>query len=139
MPGGANKTGYAIFVIRVVTGVIFVAHGAQDLFGVFDGAGVSGMISHMDKLNLVPSSVLGWTYCMVQFFGGLFLVFGIFPRIISFLQAVFILLFMWKVHIRSGFFVSHNYSAAEFPLILLACCICIMLTGAGAFSSYDKY
>jgi uncharacterized membrane protein YphA (DoxX/SURF4 family) len=41
----------ALLVVRVVVGIIFVAHGAQQLFGVFDGPGLANMVQMMEPIG----------------------------------------------------------------------------------------
>ena len=132
----SKHTGHAIFLIRVMIGIIFLASGAQKLFGVFDGPGIDKTVLMMEKLEFAVPAFLGYAYCMVEFFGGVFLIFGLFPRTISFLQIVFLGLMIWKLHAPNGFF---SENGLQYPLLLTICCIAIFLTGPGSFASYDRY
>jgi uncharacterized membrane protein YphA (DoxX/SURF4 family) len=42
---------WALFVARAVVGVIFMAHGAQKLFGAFGGPGLSAVVQMMGRLT----------------------------------------------------------------------------------------
>ena len=45
---------YGPAVLRLVVGVIFVAHGAQKLFGVWGGGGLAGTAASFDSIGLSP-------------------------------------------------------------------------------------
>ena len=48
----------ALLVLRVVVGLLFVAHGAQKLFGAFGGGGLDGTAGMFDNIGLRP----GWLH-----------------------------------------------------------------------------
>jgi putative oxidoreductase len=43
---------YSLALARVILGVVFFAHGAQKMFGWFDGSGFSGTISEFVKFGM---------------------------------------------------------------------------------------
>ena len=138
MSGGFSKyNGYAFVIIRLMLGIIFFTHGLQK-FGAFGGSGVDSVISNMEKIGFSFPGFLGWTYCLVELIGGIFLVFGLFPRTVSFLQIIYLSLMFWKVDSLNGFFMTSK-GGMEFSLLLIICAIAIFLNGAGALASYDKY
>ena len=63
---------WTLLVARAVVGVIFMAHGAQKLFGAFGGPGLSAVVQMMGPL--------GYLVTVGEFFGGLGLVFGFLSR-----------------------------------------------------------
>ena len=63
-------------MVRVVTGVIFAAHGVQKLFGAFGGPGLAAMVQPPpDGMGL-----LGYLVTVGEFFGGLGLIVGFLTR-----------------------------------------------------------
>jgi putative oxidoreductase len=68
---------------------------------------------------------------LVEFVGGILLITGLGTRIPAALLAIDMLVAILAVHITHGFF---NPMGVEFPLTLLAGCICLALSGGGAAS-----
>src|SRR5438105_2118415 len=62
----------SLLLIRITVGGIFAAHGAQKMFGAFDGPGLSNMVKMMGPIA-VPVSI-------GEFFGGIGLIFGFLSR-----------------------------------------------------------
>jgi putative oxidoreductase len=116
-----------IAVLRIVVGIVFLAHGYQKVFK-FGFHGVAGMLGHMGiPLPAVAAVVL----MIVEFVGGILLVTGLATRLPAALLAIDMLVAISAVHAKNGFF---NPGGVEFPLTLLAACICLALSGGGAAS-----
>ena len=116
-----------IAVLRIVVGIVFLAHGYQKVFK-FGFHGIAGMLGHMGiPLPAVAAVVL----MIVEFVGGILLVTGLATRLPAALLAIDMLVAISAVHAKNGFF---NPGGVEFPLTLLAACICLALSGGGAAS-----
>jgi putative oxidoreductase len=126
-------------ILRLALGVVFMAHGAQKVFGIWGGAGISGTAAFFSELGLFPAYPLALFVGLVELVGGLMLAAGAFTLITAALLAIHMSIAVWKVHLPNGFFLNwtnapglgHGY---EFNLVLLAALACLMLTGPGAFS-----
>lgn len=128
----ATDAGWAPLALRLPIGVIFVAHGAQKLFGVFGGYGLEGTGQFMASLGLTPGYLMAMLAGSAEFFGGLALLFGLLVRpaaaVLIFAMAVAIL----SVHISHGLFMANN--GYEYALALLAVSVSLLISGAGRLS-----
>lgn len=122
---------YGSAVLRVAVGTIFVAHGAQMLFGVWGGLGLSGTAAFMGRLGLGPGFPLALLVALVELVGGLMLIIGAFALFAALALAIVMGVAIWKVHLAAGFFLPAGY---EYNIVLLGALISLMLTGPGAFS-----
>src|SRR5688500_4890993 len=112
-------------VLRLAVGIVFLAHGAQKLFGLWGGSGPSGTAAFFQQLGLSPAYLLAIVVGLVEFFGGLLLIAGAFTLVVSILLTLNMFVAVWKVHLGSGFFLNwtnapglgHGY---EFNLVLIA-------------------
>src|SRR5689334_3375639 len=57
-------------LLRGVTGGLMAGHGAQKLFGAFEGPGLKGTAGFMEALGLAPGHVWGTTAALAEFGGG---------------------------------------------------------------------
>ena len=122
---------WALFVARVIVGVIFVAHGAQKLLGAFGGPGLAAVVQMMGPL--------GYLVTIGEFFGGLGLIFGLLTRVAAFGVFCNMVVAVAMVHRQFGFFM--NWTGAqkgegyEYHLLALAVTAFLMVRGAGAASA----
>lgn len=123
---------FGLTVLRIVVGIIFLAHGYQKLFN-FGFHGVAGMFGH---LGVPIPAVFAVIVTLVEFVGGILLITGLATRIPALLLAIDMIVAILLVHAKRGFF--NTSGGVEFPLVLLAATICLALAGGGAVS-FDKY
>lgn len=115
-----------IAALRIVVGIVFLAHGYQKVFKL-GFHGVEGMFGHM---GIPAPAVAAIVVMIVEFVGGILLVTGLATRLPAALLAIDMLVAILVVHAKHGFFIP----GVEFPLTLLAGCICLALSGGGAAS-----
>src|SRR5688500_11387010 len=114
-------------LLRIVIGIVFIAHGGQKLF-VYGFEGVAGGFAQM---GVPMATIVGPFIGMVEFFGGLALVLGLLTRLAAFGIGATMVGAILLVHLKAGFFAPNGI---EFPLALLAAAATLTLTGAGAYS-----
>ena len=56
---------WANFILRSFVGVIFMAHGAQKLFGAFGGPGLEGAARFFEQLGFVPGEA--WAFTVAKY------------------------------------------------------------------------
>ena len=117
----------ALALLRVVLGIVFIAHGAQKIF-VYGFDGVAGSFG---KMGIPFAEVMGPFVALVEFLGGFALVFGLLTRLAALGIAATMVVAIFKVHLANGFFLP---GGVEFTLALLAMALAIVMTGAGRYS-----
>ena len=127
-----TDAGWAPLALRIPIGIIFVAHGAQKLFGAFGGYGLEGTGQFMASLGLTPGYLMALLAGSAEFFGGLALLFGVLVRPAAAALAVAMLVAILSVHADKGLFVDKN--GYEFALALLAASVSLLISGAGRLS-----
>jgi len=126
MSNGSNQS-WGITVLRIVVGIVFLAHGAQKVF-TFGHHGVTGMLGSM---GIPLPSVISVVLMAVEFLGGAALVLGLLTRWAAALNGFDMVVAILAVHLKNGFF---NPMGFEYPLTLLAACIALTVIGPGAGS-----
>jgi putative oxidoreductase len=128
----STRAGYGITVLRIIVGIIFMAHGSQKLFGMFGGYGLEGTGQYMASLGLNPGYLMALLSGSAEFFGGLALFLGLLARPAAVVLIVMLVVAILSVHIHNGLFMANN--GFEFGLALLGAAIAVLIEGAGRVS-----
>jgi putative oxidoreductase len=129
MNNGSSSHSWALTIVRVVVGIVFFAHGWQKVFGMGIHT-VAGFFGHAGiPVPLVSAGIV----MAVEFLGGALLILGVGTRLAAGLNAIDMVVAILAVHLKNGFFAQSM--GIEFPLTLLAACVCLMMAGPGAASA----
>ncbi|HJZ63740.1 MAG TPA: DoxX family protein [Candidatus Acidoferrum sp.] len=113
-----------LLALRIALGVIFISHGYPKLIR------SSVEMQHMFVQHGLPAQFV-YVAGVLEAFGGLLLVLGLFTRPAALLLAIEMAVAIWKVHSSGGILAVHLY---EFPLALGAACLALATVGAGGIS-----
>lgn len=128
----SSQAGLSALALRIPVGIIFIAHGAQKLFGAFGGYGLEGTGQWMASIGLEPGYTLAFLAGSAEFFGGIALLVGLLTRPAAVVLAITMLVAIFSVHISNGLFMANN--GYEYALALLAASVSLMFSGAGKLS-----
>jgi putative oxidoreductase len=123
---------YGILFLRIVLGLAIAGHGAQKLFGSFDGPGPRGTADAFGRLRFRNPYAMAILAGLAEFVGGLAFAVGFLTPLAALAIAVVMLNAVVTVHWRNGFWASAG--GYEFPFVIWATAIAIATTGGGRFS-----
>lgn len=117
----SGKWGEITFnLLRIMAGFLFFEHGAQKLFGALGGEAVTDYVSMRGLAGVL------------EFFGGLMILFGIFTRPVAFVLSGLMAAAYWMAHGLNAFWPIQNRG----ELAALYCFVFLFLWahGGGSFS-----
>jgi putative oxidoreductase len=126
-------TSIFLLIARVLIGWIFIAHGAQKLFGWFGGYGLKGTGGFFEgNLGMKPGVLFAFVAGFGEFVGGLLVLLGWLNPIGPALIIATMLVAIFTVHISKGFWVTNG--GYEYNLANIAASFAIVGAGSGAYS-----
>jgi len=128
---------HSLLILRVVLGVVLMAHGLQKAFGWFNGFGWNNTINYFTGTVGIPA-LLGAFVILIETLGALFLILGFAGRINAALMGIVIIGAMVVDHVKNGFYMNwfgiQKGEGFEFDLLFIAISIALVLKGSGSFS-----
>src|SRR5260370_8312958 len=112
MTNGLDMRSWGITLLRVVVGVVFLMHGGQKFFMGFHN--VAGFLA---SLRIPAPQAAAIALTLLEFFGGMALVLGLFTRFVALLLAFDMAVAVVLLHLMNGFFSPPRF---QFPSPLLA-------------------
>jgi len=126
-----NCKGWILLFLRVIIGIVFLAHGSQKI-----GTGGAGVAQFFGSLGIPLSLFSAYVVMYVEFLGGIMLILGLFTHWASKFLAVVMLVAFFTVHISKGVFVSNG--GFELVAVIFGGLLVIMTFGAGELA-LEKY
>jgi len=112
-------TPLALTLLRIIAGFLFMPHGAQKLFGWLGGIGGTGASASFPDLI--------WVAGVLEFFGGLCILLGVWTRPVAFLLSGMMAAAYFMGHASRGFWPLLNRG----ELAVLYCFVFLFLAAAG--------
>jgi len=112
-----------LFILRLALAAILIIHGIPKI------KNRQGISQYVGSLGFKPAIFWGTFVAIIEFFGGLFLLLGLFSQIVSFFIALQFLIIIFKVNLKKGFVGGY-----EFDLLILASSLVILFGSGGAYS-----
>jgi len=116
----------ALLLLRIGVGVIFIYHGWGKL------TGIEGVQGFFGNVGIPLPAVMAWVVALVEFFGGLMVLFGAYAKIPYLLLAIIMVVALLTVKIGQGF------EAARIDLMLLLTNLALFFLGSGSYSVDHK-
>jgi putative oxidoreductase len=111
----------ALAILRIVTALLFIAHGSQKLFGFPPG-----------QMGGVPLMSLFGLAAVLEIVGGLAILLGIFTRPVAFILAGEMAVAYWMVHAPQDFFPVNN--GGDGAVLFCFAFLYLVFAGPGAWS-----
>lgn len=122
-----NKySGYGPLVLRVVIGIVFLAHGLQK-FGIFGEMNLAGVTGFFGSIGIPAPGLMAFLVALIEALGGLALILGFGTRIAAILLGIIMLVAIFTVKLSQGLI-----GGFELDLALLAGLIALLLMGSGS-------
>lgn len=132
----ATSATWAMLPLRLALGVIFIAHGAQKVFGSFEGPGLRAFMNFPAPYSFMrPAWLWMGAAAVAELVAGVLVLLGLFTRVGAFLIACIMLTAMLGVHWGKGFFMSNM--GIEYTVALLGMALALLIAGGGQ-ASVDK-
>lgn len=121
-----NTTDTTALLLRLGSGILFLAHGLMKVFTFT----IPGTVAYFESLGL--PGVIAYLTILAELGGGLVLISGIATRLVS-VPLIMVLLGATWVHSGNGWAFTNANGGWEFPLFWAFIQLTIAVTGAGAY------
>lgn len=122
-------------ILRIALGIVMLPHGLQKTFGWFGG---QGFTATMDGMSQHYPAFLVFLAIAAEFAGSLGLLSGFLTRIAAFGIMCNMLVAVYGVHLKNGFFMNWAGKQAgegfEYHVLVIAICIGLIVYGGGKAS-----
>jgi len=118
--------------LRIALGIIFIAHGAQKVFGAWGGPGIGKFTAASAPFGFMRP---GWLWlgmaAIAELVGGALVLLGLLTRAGAFFLAITMLVAMFGVHWSGGLFLPRGI---EYTVALLGMSLALLIAGGGRLS-----
>jgi putative oxidoreductase len=121
-----------LLLLRLTAGLTVAAHGAQKLFGWFDGLGLDDTANFFAALGFAPGRRHALLAAFVEIGAGLFLTLGLVTPFPAAAIMSMMLVGAVSVHVKNGFFAQNG--GYEYALLVAVVALALAFTGPGSLS-----
>ncbi len=121
---------YGALLLRVVLGVIYIAHAYLVLVVITPAK----FVGYQRAMHIPLPEIGVWYLLVAHGLGGIMLILGFLVRWAALANIPVVAGALWFVHLQQGFFIAGNKVGYEYVLVLLCATIAQALLGAGAFT-----
>jgi len=116
----------ANLVLRIVIGITFFMHGSQKVLGWFGGGGLTNVVEMMTQMDMPLAVISAYVLSFVEFMGGIAVLLGCCTRLASGLLSIVMIVAIFKVHLKNGFFAPEGI---ELPFVILGGTLALFFSG----------
>jgi putative oxidoreductase len=133
----ATDKGLSGTILRVLLGIVIFPHGAQKLLGWFGGGGFNASMRMFESNFHIPT-IFALLAILAESVGAVALIAGFFTRIAALAISVNMIVAVYLVHLKNGFFMNWSGTAKgegfEYHLLAVAIGLALMIMGGGRWS-----
>src|SRR3989344_2957465 len=113
---------WSILILRIILGLVLLAHGWPKI------KNLSSTAQNFAGMGFKPARFWGTIAAVVEFFGGLFLIFGFLTQSVALLVAIQFIVAILKVKGKQGF-----VNGYELDLLILGAALLLVTVGGGFY------
>lgn len=126
-----HSVDFALLVLRLAVGAVFLAHGINHVIG---GGKIAGTGRWFESLGMKPGWLHAWTASLTEVGSGALLVLGLLTPVAA-AGVVGVMLVAWITnHAKNGFFIFRPGEGYEYVMTLTVVGLVIALLGPGNWS-----
>ena len=122
---------WALFILRVILGIVILPHGLQKLLGWYGGNGFSATMKNFTT-NIKQPAVVAFLVIIGESFGSAGLILGLLTRLDALGLVITQVGAIFMVHAKKGFFISKG--GYEYNLLIVVVALVILIWGGGPLS-----
>lgn len=127
---------FAVFIARIVLGLVMLPHGLQKLLGMFGGAGFTGTVDFFVGSGI--PYIVAVLIILGESLGAIGLILGFLSRLCAAGIAIIMLGAIFMVHLPNGFFMNWFGSNAgegyEYHILAVGLALVVLIKGGGKWS-----
>jgi putative oxidoreductase len=126
------STDLAVALVRVVVGLVIAAHGAQKVFGVWGGPGLTGWTQGVSRMGMRPPVFWAWVSAFAELAGGIAFALGLLLPVVAAALTIQMAVAIARAHWGKGFW--NTKGGIEYPFTLGAIAAISGIADPGAYS-----